>query len=293
MQKSIAIVFDFDDTLAPDTTSGLIQSLGVDPDRFWAKDVASMIDDGWDPAAAYMCSLITLSRGNPARRITRERLAAWGRKVKPYAGVSQMFDRIRRHVRSIEPSAEVEFYGISSGLGEVLANTCIAAQFKRMWTSNFSYGPDGAIEFPKNIISFTDKTRFLYMTSKGFVSEKDPFAVNRKVPFSRIRIPFENMVYVGDGYTDVPCFSLMRANGGVAIGVFDGHRAGKWMKAWSYVQDGRVSNLVPADYRRNSALMLSLFMAVESIARRIQANAMLEPDAMRRAGLSVTRPGKK
>src|ERR1039458_6808092 len=118
MQKIIAVIFDFDDTLAPDTTSGLIRSLGVNPERFWTSDVDSLIRKGWDPATAYMYCLIALSRKNPTKRITRERLAAWGRKVKPYAGVDKMFDRVRQHVRTIDPSAEVEFYGISSGLGD-------------------------------------------------------------------------------------------------------------------------------------------------------------------------------
>lgn len=269
MQKIIAIVFDFDDTLAPDTTSGLLKSLGVNPERFWGGEVAALVAGGWDPATAYLYSLIQLSRKSQKTRITKRKLIAWGRKVKPFAGVAQMFDRVRRHVRKVDRSLDVEFYGISSGLGHVIRNTCIAKEFKRIWTSNFSYAADGTVDFPKNIISFTDKTRFIYMTSKGLISEKDPFAVNRKVPHSQIRIPFENMIYVGDGYTDIPCFSLVRANGGTAIGVVDGRKREKWVKAWGYVRDGRVSNLVPADYKRNSALMMSLFMAVDSIAARI------------------------
>ena len=74
---------------------------------------------------------------------------------------------------------------------------------------------------------------------------------------------------VGDGYTDIPCFSLVRAQGGIAIGVFDADNREKWGKAWGFIEDGRVSNLVPSDYSEKSALTYSLIMAVESLAKSI------------------------
>ena len=81
------------------------------------------------------------------------------------------------------------------------------------------------------------------------------------------------MIVVGDGYTDIPCFSLVRKAGGMAIGVYDQENRDKWGRAWGFIEDGRVSNLVPAEYGERSALSNSLIMAVESIANRISLSA--------------------
>jgi len=269
MSDVIAIVFDFDDTLAPDSTSGFLAGLGVDVERFWRNDVQALIDDGWDPVPAYLYRMLQLSEASPDRRITRERLAAFGRKAPLYRGVRRIFRRLREHVRSIAPLVQVEFYIVSSGIGEIVRNTPIAREFTDVWACDFHYRPDGRIEFPKNIVSFTDKTRYLFQISKGLVGPEyrnRPFEVNRYVPPEQLRVPFRRMVFVGDGYTDIPCFSLVRKQGGIAIGVYDVRRTERWGRAWGFVEDDRVSNLVPADYSMNSALTTSLMMAVARIA---------------------------
>ena len=96
-----------------------------------------------------------------------------------------------------------------------------------------------------------------------------PFEVNRKIPSGRSRIPFNHMIFVGDGYTDIPCFALVRKGGGIAIGVYDNERRDRWGRAWGFVEDGRVSNLVPANFEDKRALSNSLLMAVESLAQKI------------------------
>jgi len=248
MSDVIAIVFDFDDTLAPDSTSGFLAGLGVDVERFWRNDVQALIDDGWDPVPAYLYRMLQLSEASPDRRITRERLAAFGRKAPLYRGVRRIFRRLREHVRSIAPLVQVEFYIVSSGIGEIVRNTPIAREFTDVWACDFHYRPDG---------------------SKGLVGPEyrnRPFEVNRYVPPEQLRVPFRRMVFVGDGYTDIPCFSLVRKQGGIAIGVYDVRRTERWGRAWGFVEDDRVSNLVPADYSMNSALTTSLMMAVARIA---------------------------
>jgi hypothetical protein len=131
---------------------------------------------------------------------------------------------------------------------------------------------NGAIEFPKKIISFTDKTRYLFQINKGLIGKSSrgkPFEVNKKVKADQLRIPLRNMIYVGDGYTDIPCFSLLKQNEGFAIGVYDKHDRKKRDKAWEFVQDERVSNLLSADYSEGSDLCNTLEMAVRSILSRM------------------------
>ena len=217
--------------------------------------------------------MIRISKsGDRRRRITKERLSEFGRRVKFYNGATRLLSRLKKHAESVNPSVSVEYYVISSAIGTLLRGTSIAKHFEQIWASDFHYSQDGCIEFPCNIVSLTDKTRYTFHVSKGIFGQNflgKPFEVNRKIPPQDLRIPLDQIIFVGDGYTDIPCFSLVRKNGGVAIGVYDQKHREKWGRAWGFIEDGRVSNLVPADYGAKSALSNSLTMAVESIANKI------------------------
>jgi hypothetical protein len=274
MHEIIAVVFDFDDTLAPDTTWGFLEHWGVDAPSFWREKVDVLVEDGWDPIPAYLYAMIEESRSRPEpERITRIELADYGRKLRLYEGVTKIFDKLTAQARSVHPDVRLEFYVLSSGLREILVNTKISRFFTRIWSCDFLYHPQtGEILFPKNVISFTDKTRYLFQISKGLVGpeyDNRPFEVNRRVSYEKMRIPLSQMIYVGDGYTDIPCFSLVMKQQGIAIGVYDAQRREKWQQAWAFIEEGRVSNLVPVDYRKNSALEQSLLMAVTKLANDI------------------------
>lgn len=267
----IAVIFDFDDTLAPDTTTGLLKKLGVDIGQFW-ESVQQRVDLDWDPVPAYLFGMIELSHASRGPRITADVLQEWAREAPLFNGAGTIFNRIKKHAGKISQDIAVEFYCISSGIGDVIRNTKIARHFRDIWSCEFHFDRDGSISYPKKIISFTDKTRYIFQISKGIVGEEyrgQPFVVNKKVSPGRVRIPFDQMIVVGDGLTDVPCFSLVRDKGGIAIGVYDRRREHRWGAAWEFIEEGRVSNLVSADYGAKSDLSNSLFMAVEGMAKRI------------------------
>ena len=272
MRETIAVIFDFDDTLAPDSTSGLLQKLGVDVEEFWRDEVEPLIEDDWDPVPAYLVKMIQKSRSGEVPTITKDVLQNWGQELPLHSGVTTIFKRIRDHAKKINPRLSIEFYLISSGIEDILRHTEIAHEFHDIWASNFSYDETGAIAYPKKVISFTDKTRYIFYIKKGLSGDAvrgKPFEVNRKIAAESSRIPLNQMIFVGDGYTDIPCFSLVRKGGGIAIGVYDNDRQDRWGRAWGFVEDGRVSNLVPADYEEKRALSNSLIMAVESLAQKI------------------------
>jgi len=274
MQEIIAVVFDFDDTLAPDTTWGFLEHYGLNPRTFWQEKVDPLVADGWDPIPAYLYAMIEESKSRPpAERITREKLATYGKSLRLHEGVTRIFGKLATQAASVYPDAGLEFYVVSSGIRQIITNTRISSRFTRIWSCDFLYHQHtGEILFPKNVISFTDKTRYLFQISKGLVGpefDNRPFEVNRRVPRERIRVPFNQMIYVGDGYTDIPCFSLIRKQRGIALGVYDPARREKWSQAWGFVEDERVSNLLPADFRKGSALETSLLMAVDKLARDI------------------------
>jgi hypothetical protein len=273
MSDVIALIFDFDDTLAPDSTSGLLRDMGVDVEEFWSRKVDPLLfEHDWDPVPAFLYQLIQLSRSNEHGPITRERLLEWGRRLPLHSGVETLFQRLQARVVADHPQVRLEFYLISSGIGDVLRSTPIADHFTDIWASEFMYDASGGIEFPRRVVSFTDKTRYLFHIQKGIVgaaSRNKPFEVNRKVPTERLRVPFEQMIFVGDGYTDIPCFSLVRRAGGVAFGVWDPRHRHKRSRAWGFIQEGRVSNLNQARYDDEAELYQWLEEAVDTMASRI------------------------
>jgi hypothetical protein len=277
MSDVIALIFDFDDTLAPDSTTGFLESIGVDTAAFWKDSVEPLLSDqDWDPVPAYLYRMIELSReGKYGGPITQQRLRDWAARLPLHDGVTTLFSRLRAAVRAKHPKVQLEFYLISSGIGDVVRHTPIAHEFTEIWASEFSYGQDGGIDFPRRLVSFTDKTRYIFHIQKGIIGAEyrgKPFEVNRKVPADRLRVPMNQMVFVGDGYTDIPCFSLIRGNGGYAFGVWDPKHKDKRSRAWGFIEQGRVSNLNLARYGEDAELYQWLEEAVTSLAARITLN---------------------
>lgn len=273
MQTTIAIIFDFDDTLAPDSTSSFLHHLGINVNNFWKNEVSPLIEEGWDPIPAYLFKILELSKNADSPLITKNKLINWGAHIEFYQGVDSIFERLRNHAKNINPRIKLEFYLISSGIGEILRNTKIAENFKEIWACDFSYNQKGEIMFPKKIVSFTDKTRYIFHISKGIVGKEfigKPFEVNRKDAPGKQRIPLDRMIFIGDGYTDVPCFSLVRKAGGTPIAVCDQDDQKKWGRAWGFLEDKRVFHWAVADYSEKSTLSASLLMSLESAIRKIE-----------------------
>jgi hypothetical protein len=262
-KKHIAIIFDFDDTLAVDTTSHFLQTMGVDIDIFWREDVDKLMKAGWDPIPAYLYQMIKLSNSNP---ITKEMLSSFARNIEYHKGVPSFFKSIKK-----ESICEISFFAVSSGIGDIIRNSSIAKEFKKIWCSEFAYDEKGNIEFCKKVISFTDKTRYIFSISKGLFSEQHdsmPFEVNRKIDEKDRVIPLRDMIYVGDGLTDVPCFSLIKNAGGVPIAVYDKSNKKHWGRSWGFLEDGRVMSLLSTDYSKGSDLYNNILMAINTIERR-------------------------
>ncbi|MGQ0657067.1 MAG: haloacid dehalogenase-like hydrolase [Chromatiales bacterium] len=272
MQDIIAVIFDFDDTLAPDSTTGYLRRLGADTARFWKEDVNTLIRQDWDPVPAYLFTMIAQSRGGVIPPITRENLAQWGRDLPLHAGVETLFARLRNCAKEVHPRVAIEFYLISSGLGDVVRNTRIAQEFTDIWASEFHYDEKGHALFARRIVSFTDKTRYLFHIQKGIIgppSRANPLAVNKKVSPHQIRIPMHQFIFIGDGMTDIPCFSLVTKEEGIAVGVYDRNHVEKWSDAFNFVSEGRVKTLYSANYTEQSDLSTFLLMAVRNKAESI------------------------
>ncbi len=268
--KKIAIIFDFDDTLAPDSTSAFLEWYGIDAADFWEKEVNPLLIKGWDPIPAFLYGLIQKSDGaETGRGITREKFQAFGNLLEVFQGVPELLQKLKSIGE--ENKAQVEFFIISSGIEEIIKSTSIAPLFKEIWASAFHFTNDGTIDFPRKVVSFTDKTRYLFQINKGIFGEKsfqNPYLVNQRIQSEDVYIPLENFIYVGDGYTDIPCFSIVKRYKGMPIGVYEKKNKKKFQSAWRFVKDERVSTLVSADYSADSDLSNTLEMALLNICRR-------------------------
>jgi hypothetical protein len=267
--KTLALIFDFDDTLAHDSSTDFLVSLGVDTEAFWGEENKKLINAGWDPVPAYLYQMVRWSQSQPpAKRITRQKVEAFAPKVRFFEGVPTLFSRLNSFMEKNGEDIALEYYIISSGLGDLIRKSKIAHNFTEIFASDFSYLESGEIEFPKRVVSFTDKTRYIFQISKGLVGPKyqcRPFDVNKKVAERDLRIPLNSMIFIGDGFTDVPCFSLLSKNGGTALAVYDHDNQEKKQKAWGFIEDGRVKNMHSANYKRGSDLMDSIELSIRSL----------------------------
>ena len=216
----LAICYDFDKTLSPDDmqAQGYIQSVGFDIAQFWKESNELAIQNDMDNNLAYMYKMVREAEGNLI--LKKDKLAEYGAKVKLFAGVNDWFERIRTYGK--EKSVKVEHYIISSGLKEMIEGTEIARHgaFEKIYASSFFYNERGVAIWPAQVINYTNKTQFLFRIEKGVLDINDP-GVNEYFAPEDMRVPFRNMVYIGDSDTDIPCMKLVNSYGGHSIGVYN------------------------------------------------------------------------
>lgn len=266
----LAICYDFDKTLTPDDmqAQGYIQSVGYDVEQFWEETNAMAHEHGMDSNLAYMYKMVQEAEGNLI--LNRKALMEYGSQVKVLPGVENWFERIRSFGE--EHGVCVEHYIISSGLQEMIEGTGIAKRgaFERIYASSFFYNERGIAKWPAQVVNYTNKTQFLFRIEKGTLDVNDP-AVNEYFPPDQIRVPFRNMVYIGDSDTDIPCMKLVNANGGHSIGVYN-PETGKKDKVQKMIRDHRIRYYTPADYRDGS----ELDTLIKQIVLRTAENEKLE-----------------
>ena len=272
-QNIIALVYDYDQTLSPRYMQDdvLFPEFGIDPAQFWKKCNALVHEQTWDGELAYMkCLLDYLGMDN----VTNARLTELGRGLRFFPGLPELFEALpkaapntRARARRASRSSTTSFHRASrrcwtARVWSPTSSRCSAASSARM--------PEGRISFPKRVISHTTKTQFLFRINKGMLRYDQD--VNDHMPADQRPIPFENMVYVGDGPTDVPCFTVMNRNGGHGIAVYNPEDATgrSFRKCYQLsTHAGRVKHIAPADYREGSHLWLLLAEMVREIADRI------------------------
>lgn len=261
----MAICYDFDKTLSPDDmqTFTLIPSFGIDKEDFWRESNKMAEDNLMDNNLAWMFKLIEYSKFK-RKSLKKEYFRKIGADVQLYNGVEQWFGHTTNyaHTRGIE----LEHYIISSGLREIIEGSKIAPYFKRIYASSYLYSPDNIAEWPAQAVNYTNKTQYIFRIAKGFLNEYDE-RVNDSMLDEQLRIPYENIVYIGDSTTDIPCMRLVKSKGGYSIGVFDPQKDNR-ARVYQLYNDGRLSFYAPANYSTRGILFKYVKQIIDEISTR-------------------------
>ena len=258
----IAFLYDFDKTLCTTDMQNyaFIPSLGMTPAEFWAEANGFGRRNRIDGILAYMYIMLREAERKKLP-FTREDLVEKGRQIELFPGVESWFSRINAFGEA--QGVRVEHYVISSGLREIIEGSSISHEFKEIYASEFYYDETGRPVWPKLAVNFTAKTQFVYRINKGVLDVSDDKTLNDSMPDDSKRIPFTNMVYMGDGLSDVPCMKMMRAYGGQAIAVYqEGNRQG----VEDLLVKGRVDFIFPADYSEGTALDTTVKHIIQKMA---------------------------
>lgn len=266
----LAICYDFDRTLSPDDmqAQGYIQSVGYDVAQFWRESNELAAENEMDNNLAYMWKMVQESEGRLV--FTKQNLAEYGEKVELFDGVEDWFERIRAYGKAHH--VIVEHYIISSGLKEMIEGTKMARSgaFEKIYASSFYFNERGVAKWPAQVVNYTSKTQFLFRIEKGVLDINDP-GVNDYFPPETIRVPFRNMVYIGDSDTDIPCMKLVNTYGGHSIGVYNPGTRDKG-KVYRMMKDKRIRYYAAADYSEG----LELDELVKAIIDKTAAYEVLE-----------------
>ncbi len=274
MQNTIALVYDYDQTLSPYYMQDdvIFPAFGISAEKFWKRCADLVEAEGYDNELAYMkCLLDYLAMDRP----TNLQLQQLGGQMRLYKGLPEMFEEFNLDLLEEHHSAagiRVDHFVVSSGLKVLIEGSRLRPYLRAVFGCEYAEDPEGKISFPKRVISHTQKTQYLFRINKGLLDMSQD--VNDHMSDEARPVPFPNMIYVGDGPTDVPCFTIMRKNGGHAIAVYnpDDPSRASFKKCYSLsAHSDRVRHVAPSDYRRGSHLRLLLEEIVREIADRILA----------------------
>jgi 2-hydroxy-3-keto-5-methylthiopentenyl-1-phosphate phosphatase len=264
----VVFLYDFDKTLSPKDMQeyGFIESLGIfDPAEFWGLVDETAKKYSMDRILAYMYLMIHESKRRGVT-IKKEHFVEFGKDIELFEGVPGWFERISAYGKSQQ--LEIEHVIVSSGLKPMIEATSIAQCFSQIYACDFVYNEENEAIWPAMAINYTTKTQFLFRINKGVRDVTDDVALNSLLPSNMRPVPFDHMIYFGDGLTDVPSMKLVTEAGGFAVAVFNPYDDKSKMTAQQLVLDGRVEFMASADYSVNSPLEKLIKLMIQHIVNK-------------------------
>lgn len=260
-KPTIALLYDFDKTLSikDQQEYTFIPSLGMEASEFWGEADRISKENNMDRILAYMFLMIKQAK-KKGIEINRDAFRKLGEDVGLLPGVKTWFKRINDYGKS--KGVRIEHYIISSGLKEIMEGTSIAKNFKRIYACEFHYNTNGNADWPAQVVNYTTKTQFIFRISKGALDLYDDSVVNSYMPMHSRSVPYSNMIYIGDGLTDVPCMKLVRDRGGESIALYHGKNKERCQKL---LLENRVGFICPANYSKNSELETTIKTIIDKM----------------------------
>lgn len=274
-QNIIAIISDCDGTLCPDTTDSLICKIGGEPKEFW-QSVDEAVRNGSDPPLAYMTGLLELARSKPIGQITMNTLKEVGESIEFYPGVLDLVDRLQKRLDSNSDyrssRIKIELSIVSSGIEETIRFSRLGGIATEVFGGSFNFDGEGLANGIKRTVTFTEKTKFVFAINKGISGNelrRRPYRVNDVMKEDERRVPFNHMIYIGDGPSDIPCFSMIKTLGGSVVGVMPPDDR-ELTKPYELAQGERLTiGPYTADFSDGSDLFKMLARYVDGIAANI------------------------
>lgn len=276
IRPQVAFCYDFDGTLAPGNMQehGFLPNVGIDKPTFWKEVSQEAKDHEADNILVYMREM--LERARAARKpVRREDIEAHGRSVTFFPGVEGWFDRINERGKALGLS--VEHYIISSGLREMVQASAIGHHFKKVFASSFLYDANGVATWPALALNYTTKTQYLFRINKATLDVWDHSKINKFSERTQRPVPFNRMVFFGDGETDVPCMRLLFEQGGYPVAVYEPRRKGARAKAEELIAQQRVKFVAAGDYSEGSELDKIADGILKHMSARVSLNRMAAP----------------
>ena len=267
----VALIYDFDGTLSPGNMQefGFIQAIGKTPQEFWTMSDGLAAGQDASNVLSYM-KMMKDEAGKNGISLRKDDLRRFGKDIELFEGVREWFSLVNEYGKS--KGVKIEHYINSSGLKEIIEGSPIASEFKYIFACSYIYNDEGEAVWPGIAVDYTAKTQFLFKISKGIFSAHDNKKVNESVAEDKKRIPYPQMIYFGDGETDIPCMKIVTMFGGHSIAVYNPTNAKKKAFAEKLKRQGRVSFTAPADYRSDSRT----FKVVCAIIDKIKADHELK-----------------
>ena len=268
-QNTLALIYDFDGTLTPKAMQEytVLPRLGIDPKKFWQEVGGATRAHQADEILTYM-RLMVEKIEDGREHLSRDDLTAMADSIRYFVGVDSWFDRMRAYVAE-RGAGEVALrqYVISAGLMEIIEGTSIFGNFDRVYASEYFYDHHGRATWPNLVINDTNKTQFLFRINKGRENLEE--SINDHMPESDRPIPFQNMIYVGDGLTDVPCMNVVRKNGGYSVAVYNKGKPSAKQICQRLLDAGRVDFFSVADYREGRPLDRRIKLMLDVMVARV------------------------
>jgi len=268
-QNTIALVYDFDGTLSPQPMQEytVLPKIGIEPAQFWSMVNREARETESDPMLVYMRHILEALERERVD-VKREDFAAMARAIEYFPGVATWFSRMNGYVRKrSRGQAKLQHYLISAGQKEILDGASIRKHFKRIYASEYHFNHHGIATFPKLLVTDTIKTQFLFRINKGIEDVTE--SINEHMPEAERPIPFQNIVYVGDGMTDVPSMALTKKSGGHTVAVYDPKGGKGRATCVKLLEAGRADFVAEADFRAASRLTRRVRLLLDAIVADI------------------------